>query len=437
MSDPVVPNYKKNVGRLVTDRFDFQDHKDGYNFRHQADQVDLFPKIAVDGYTKSTVQEALVSIAELVPYPPLPDATVSSKGIIKLSGDISGTADSITVNKIQGKPINTLVPTIGDTLTWNGISWTPSAPVNVFSAGEDLSGSNVSQKVVKITGDLSGEVLVPASTFTFNENSIPLFKQENATSNNGNNFTINAQNSLAGDGGNVLISGGFSGFGAAAGGVTLSLESHASKMLQISQFSDSRRIIALFGESEITDTEVPDGDMMLYIKDAASDPLMGTPSQGVLVYSTNGKLNIKQSDGTEVIVGSIPNPSIWGDSGEQTYTIRSKSQTVTNSAVTAFSYLMPNDSSVKVDVIVVGKEVGSAKSYQVNMSAGYCINSVGAVTVMGATTNYDIRNTGGTSLFWSPPSITNTGATLNVITGSFLATTINWLMITQLSIVGD
>lgn len=436
MTNPLVPNYKKDVGRLVADRYDFEKHLNGTDFRHVAGQIDLFPTVVVDGYAKTTVQDAISALSEVIYAPSVPDATPTSLGVIQLDGDISGTAYNISVVKIQGKPISTLIPSTGQVLSWNGSYWAPSNPTNSFSAGLDLYGNNVAQSVIQISGNSSGDVSVPASTFNFSEASTPIFNQQDATLTSGSDFTITAQNSVAGDGGNVLISGGFAPSGT-PGGVVLSVNDNTSQMVQVSQFSDSRRVVALFGDSQVTDGDIPDGDMMLYIKDAASDPISGNPYQGVLVYSNGGKLNVKQSDGTDIIVGSIPNPSIWGNSGEQTYTVRRKRQTVTNSPVTAFSYLMPNNSSVKVDVIVVAKEVGSDESYQVNMSAGYSIDSFGTVTVLGSTTSYDIRNTGGISASWSTPNITNTGPIVNVITGHYSLTTINWLMITQLSIVGD
>jgi hypothetical protein len=435
MSDPLVPNYKKNVGRLVTDRFDFQDHLTGDKFRHDANQIDLFPNVVVDGYIKETVQDAITSLSEIIYSPTIPDATVSSKGAVKLAGDISGTADLVSVVKIQGKPINTIVPLTGQVLTWNGAAWSPETSANVFSAGLDLDGNNVAQKIIQISGNNLGEVLVPANTFTFSEASIPVFSQEDATATNGSNFNIIAQNSLVSDGGNVLISGGLGS--SKSGGVTLSLDNNNVKMIQAAQFSDSRRIIALFGESEITDTEVPDGDLILYIKDAAAEPNSGTPSNGVLLYSSNGKLNIKESDGNEFIVGSIPNPSIWGPSGQQTYTSRDSITTTNATTLNIFSYNLPINTSSKLDVIIIGKAVGTADSIQFNLSMGFCTDGVGNITAVGGVNKYDERDTGAFPLTWTEPDITYSASTVYVVTGAEATTTIKWFAISQLTMVSD
>jgi hypothetical protein len=53
-------NFKKNIGRLATDRYDFQDHLDGYEtMRHKAEHVRLSP--AVPGFG-SDVQSAIEGI---------------------------------------------------------------------------------------------------------------------------------------------------------------------------------------------------------------------------------------------------------------------------------------------------------------------------------------------------------------------------------------
>lgn len=441
MSDPLVPNYKKNVGRLVTDRFDFEDHLTGENFRHNAGQTDLFPVVVVDGYIKETVQDAIAALADVIYSPTIPDATISSKGAIKLAGDITGTADVITVTKIQGKPINTLVPLSGQVLTWNGAAWSPATPANIFSAGEDLGGNNIAQKVIQITGNNLGEVSVPASSFTFTESSIPLFNQLVNTTTDGSNFTIIAQETTAGSaiGGSVLISGGSGPVSGQSGGVGLLLDNLNSYMLQACQLPTGNRVISLFNGVPLNDTIMPadSGDMVLYIKDAVLPPSSGVPADGVIVYSDGGKLYIKQSDGQEVKVGSIPNPSIWGPSDAQTYTYRSKAQSVTNSPVLAFSYNMPDNCAVKIDLIMVGKEVHATnnESLQVNMSAGYSIDNSSGVVAAGTSVIYDSRDTGPSASTWAVPTITSVGTTLEVYTGYNAATVINWMAVVQLTIV--
>jgi hypothetical protein len=51
------------------------------------------------------------------------DATNTAKGIIKLVGDLGGTADLPTIDKIQGKSVSISNPTSGQVLTYDGTSW--------------------------------------------------------------------------------------------------------------------------------------------------------------------------------------------------------------------------------------------------------------------------------------------------------------------------
>jgi len=122
-----VSNYKPGIGRLVTDRFDFQDHVDGYQFNHKAGIVDLSPTLVIDEITKTNVQDALEALLAHLTPTGVPDATTSIKGILKLAGDITGTASNIVVSGIRGYSISTLPPSSNNVLTWNGSSWIPSA----------------------------------------------------------------------------------------------------------------------------------------------------------------------------------------------------------------------------------------------------------------------------------------------------------------------
>ena len=126
MSDPTTPNYKNGIGRLVTDRYDFQAHVEGSNFRHKANQIDLSPSITIDGNVRSELQEAIQALSDRL-VPEVPDATTTVKGILKIAGDVDGTADSITVKGIYNIPVTSTVPTSGDLLTFNGSAWAPTA----------------------------------------------------------------------------------------------------------------------------------------------------------------------------------------------------------------------------------------------------------------------------------------------------------------------
>jgi len=132
--NPLVPNYVPGVGRLVTDRFDFQKHVDGASFRHQANQIDVSPPVSIDGYSPTTVQDAITILAGVVSPPTIRQSTIgtdpSNLGIITLGGDLKGNGSNSTaliplVGGLQGRPVSNTAPTSGQVLTWNGSSWIP------------------------------------------------------------------------------------------------------------------------------------------------------------------------------------------------------------------------------------------------------------------------------------------------------------------------
>lgn len=156
MSDPLNPNFKSGVGRLVTDRFDFQDHVDGYRFRHKASAIDLFPTVVINSDDYTNVQNAIEALAQFVSPPNIiiNDATPFVKGIIKLDGDIDGTADSVTVTGLQNRMVSNLPPIDKQVLAWSSRtgSWTPTTLATTFLAAGDISGNNRSQTVIGIQG---------------------------------------------------------------------------------------------------------------------------------------------------------------------------------------------------------------------------------------------------------------------------------------------
>ncbi len=102
------------------------------------------------------------------------DATGTTNGIIRLAGDLSGTAASPTVTRIQGQSISSTAPTSGQVLKWNGTAWAPAADTDTnttYTAGTGLlltgtvfsanSATTTSQGIIQLAGDLSGTAATP------------------------------------------------------------------------------------------------------------------------------------------------------------------------------------------------------------------------------------------------------------------------------------
>ncbi len=150
---PLVPNFKPGIGRLVTDRFDFQDHIEGTNFRHKAGAIDLFPTITIGSTVIDDVQTAIEALSGSIIVPSVPDATTVSKGIIQLSGDIAGTATNISVVQLRGTPVTSfagLAP--NQVLTWNGSAWINAVVPGAIQIAGDLAGVGSTLAVPRVGG---------------------------------------------------------------------------------------------------------------------------------------------------------------------------------------------------------------------------------------------------------------------------------------------
>jgi hypothetical protein len=450
--DPTVPNYKKNVGRLATDRYDFEEHINGLDFRHNADAINVIPNLVVGLTTSSNVLTALEALRDATLAPTINDATTLSKGIIQLAGDIGGVATSIIVTHIQNKPISTLPPSSGDVLTWDGAVWKPATAVNIFNAGGDLSGDNVLQEVIGFTGVQHS----PANWHTINSagsvidfvvNANPLITQETVLDDDGSVFTIRAQSSsdTNKNGAPLILAGGAPGSGGRQGGVRLQFTSNvpvgypttslsgitSSNMVQLSEVAVGRRVLSLCHAANLSTVDMPSstGDMVIYIRNAVTNPSSGNPSNGAILYSRNGQLWVKQQDGNNFQVGTIQNPSIQGPTGEQVYTSRNSAISIGGSGILIFSFNLPDNTCTAVDVTLVGKRNASTDSSQFNFKIAYSRHG-GSPVALGVVTTTS-RTSGGAS-GWNIPSVGVSGNTLQVFTGSQSGSSIRWVAFTQL-----
>lgn len=401
--NPQSPNFTPGVGRLVTDRYDFQGHINGTAFRHNATMIDLFPTLVIGGNTYTDVQDALVAIIANL-SPPLPLATATSPGIVQLSasGDVHGVYNIMKVTGLQGYPINTAPPAVGNLLRWNGTSWAPSS-AGTFVAGGDLSGTNNNQTVVGITG--TGTLpnrIVAAHTdiIQFSSTSTPFINQLAVnSSSDAVNLTIKAQrNTGSGSGGSLLLEGGTAS-GGLPGGVSLSV-GNAGFLFQTVEVVANQRVAAFFPSDTfvgLTSTDMPmnTGNGIIYIGDTTNSgrPVVPSPT-GTILWSHGGQLNVMQEDGTSFVVanpGNTPNPiaapaqnistptltpipDLSASTGGS-YILTAGAQSVGVGGPTIFGFTFPNFTAANFDVTIVGKEVGGIGMIVFETSLGaYYIN---------------------------------------------------------------
>lgn len=301
MSNPLTPNFKPGVGRLATDRYDFESHIEGTNFRHKANQIDLFPTLVIGSNTPTNVQDALAELAALIVPPVIPDATVSNLGIVQLAGDIGGTAASVKVIGLQQRPISAAAPTTNQVLTWNGSVWAPQAIPASFIASGDLSGSSTSQQVIGLTGSGGGAtVAAHCNAIAFDATSFPEIYQVAPSSGSGGPFFMAAQGgATGGNGGSFNLFSGLGGTGSTLDGA-IQLTTGLTNMIDATHLATGpdRRVLAFLAPSGITSFHMPSGtgNMVMYIADTATPPSTGSPVNGSILYSSGGGLYIKQSN---------------------------------------------------------------------------------------------------------------------------------------------
>lgn len=432
------PNYKKNVGRLSTDRFDFQSHIDGQKFRHKADQIDLRHALVVNGVPKNNVQDTIEALVAITSSPVVPDATLSTKGIIKLAGDLAGFATSVLVTGIFGRPLSPLAPADGNVLMWDagGGSWKPSAAT--FAAGGDLTGTPSSQLVHTITGDTL-KVGLNCSTILFNKtlpfSTVVGMSQQGATSGDASDMIVQAQSTSATDkrGGDVILMAGTGADTALGPHGAIRLRINASDdLVQLSQPTPDNRVLGLVNIIPVTDIQMPagTGDGVIYIADCQTEPSV-PPVTGAILYSLFGKLKVRQADGDFFPIGSLSNPSIQGQAGQQTYISRSKQTTSTGSSAIMLTFPLPDSTSTYVEVKIIGKRIASSDSAQFTLRMGY-VRAGGAPVAIGTVTTVETRTVGGASAWTGLPTVTVSGNNLLILSGANGSTTINWFSSTRL-----
>lgn len=433
---PTVPNITTGAytGRVATDRYDFEKHIIGTDFNHDGYAITLDPVISINSIDYSDVHSAIEALSLLITPPVVPDATTGVKGIIRLSGDLGGTGTTALTPKVsglQGRPVNTSVPTLNQVLTWGGASWGP-ATVTTFTPGGDLTGNSVSQNVVSAIG-ASTIFQINCQNIGYNSTlSAPTIQHISKGSGSTTSFTIASQGtSQAGlAGGDLRLVSGNGG----AGGLTgkINLITNSQTMLQVSMVAASQRVLGLVPSGDVTISEMPagTGDMVVYIKECLVPPTSGIPLNGAILYSRSSGLWTKNQSGQDFAIGSSPNPTVWGtvDDG-YVLEVRVIAQSVTASLVLAYSkpFVDLEDCVIKVEAVIIGKEDSSTAAAIYNLVRGYVTNGP-VPTAMGSTTSTDPRSNGAGS-GWTAPSITILGNVLEIYSGADPGSaTINWFL---------
>jgi len=434
---PINPNIVTgaHTGRVVSDRYDFQKHIIGEEFRHDGYALNLDPPILINSEEFDDVHSAISQLSNLINPPVIPDATTASKGIVRLRGDIEGTAEAVIVKGLRGNPVNTGSPSIDHVLTWDGAAWGPAAPANTFTAGGDLTGTSSSQHLISISG--GSPLLIFAEVFQVsNELENFLFTHEAATTTPGSLFTIRAQStSLSNNpGGDIVLETGEGG-GGGSNGVYGSFSINVEEILfQIKQLTTgARTVIGLCGEVNNTVMPADTGDNVIYIKEAITAPTAGVPVDGAILYAKEDGLWTKSQNGDHFRLGTHPNPTIWGNTTDgQIYEGMRTTTTSTGTPAIAItiSLLDPGffNAMLKVEAVIVGKKADTTLDASIhNLTRGYVVDDVGSPTAVGSQTSTDPRTNGGAS-GWTVPAITVTGTTLQILTGANAATDIRWFV---------
>ena len=451
---PLTPNFTPGIGNLTTNRYDFEAHIQGTNFRQQASTVDVIPAITIDGYpTINNLQQAISVLSEIA-NPIIPAATSNNLGVIKLStlGDVQGSANLLRVVNIQGVPISTSTPINGDVLTFNGTSWIPQLPTNSFTAAGDLVGSAVSQTIIGLTGS-SGSVKIHCNQLVFDSVTTPIITiATDAVFPGGNSLSIIGQSNSVGNGGNVVVQGGTASNGNINGSVVLG-HSDGSQGIQLAQPTGTNRVISLCSVGAVSgiNASVNTGDMVIFIANAVTNPnAFGIPSGGCLLYSSASdlKLHVKDGTGNDFALGSVSNPSTWGSlvsltptylPGGEVYSIRTAIASPISSPQVMFTVALPNQTATFVDVTFVGNlsqaNTGSlpsgGTSAQYSFKWGFERFNGSSPTSVGTLTTVDSRTVAGTS--WTTPTITIAGNNLVITSGANSNYIINWVAVITLT----
>jgi hypothetical protein len=101
------PNYTLYRGGLATNRYDFQDHIDGYAYRHNAEDIDVDPSVSIQGNSYITVSSALNAISSVI------GSQTAGQGFITIGDNLDTYHNAIAT---PNTPYDSSIPSINAVL---------------------------------------------------------------------------------------------------------------------------------------------------------------------------------------------------------------------------------------------------------------------------------------------------------------------------------
>ena len=371
-----------NYGKLAVSLNTFNSHTSGASSKHEATTITLDPAVTIDGYSASNVKSAInklnsyiATVASTAPS----DASTSAKGIVKLDGDLSGTALLPTVTRVTGNSSTTSVEL---------------DQVNLYFT--DTAG----------TAHKIG------------------FKSSNPVGNPGT-LTIQGQQARLNlfsvvNGGDVTIIGGLKN--------TLSASSRNGKVFVKTQTGDvivaketgvTANILSLF--NDVSSTDYPSSvDKTIYVRDASTDPT-ALPLSGSILYSNGGFLKVKHGNGDNFAIGDHPerwSANIGIASGFSSGLICDAKRIATTTLEQTISSLSFNEND---GVMIVSVDMVGLCNTPVFGFAGYKFVStlkINAGTISTISTTFLHSSESGDAVNWNAPDVTsNSPYLVEVVTG--------------------
>jgi hypothetical protein len=178
-----------------------------------------------------------------------------------------------------------------------------AADKGILQLTQDLGGTAGAPTVVLLSG-LAGTLNVRSTCTNL--------KFSDVGAGAGNGITIGGSNAVSGAGGDIdIVAGKASASGNESGGSYLSVQASTSsttQMVSAKGFTDTRRVLGLVGNPSTTD--VPAGDKVVYVGNAATEPADSSasdiPVNGFVMFaggSGGGKVGFKLNSGEKYILG--------------------------------------------------------------------------------------------------------------------------------------